>query len=287
MPTKPLAHSALDALGRVEPLDIVGKPLGKKIRKLIPKGPIKDTLSGTQLGHALHPLLTDVPIGTWLSAAILDATGEEKAADRLIGAGLAATLPTLWTGWNDWADAEPASDAVRRVGLTHALVNGTAATLHLASYVARRNGNRSRGKLLSLAGMGLLGAGGWLGGHLSYAQGVGVDTTVFETGAEDWTPAADTNELTDGVPLCATVAGQPVLLVRRGETIHALANRCTHRGGPLHEGMLDGDTITCPWHGTCFKLEDGSVERGPAAYPQPVYDVRTLGTTVEVRRRAR
>jgi nitrite reductase/ring-hydroxylating ferredoxin subunit/uncharacterized membrane protein len=290
MPTSPVTHNVIDAITRQDALDPPAKAIGKQVRSLVGHGPVKDVLSGTPIGHALHPLLTDVPIGTWMSSVILDMVGGEEAegaADKLLAAGLAATLPTVWSGWNDWADTEVASDGVRRVGIVHAAVNGTAAGLFAASYSARRSGRRGRGKLLSLAGISLLGAGGWLGGHLSYAQGVGVDNTVFEPESTDWTPTIPEADLAEGAPRCVKAGDVPVLLVRQDGRVHALANRCTHRGGPLHEGELGHGTITCPWHGSTFSLEDGSIERGPAAYPQPTYDVRVTAGTVEVRRVAR
>jgi uncharacterized membrane protein len=173
--TSPLPAEVAERIESLEALDAPAKAIGKVVRDAIPDGPVKDGLSGTWMGHALHPLLTDVPIGTWTSSLLLDLAGEDDAAQKLIGAGLAATLPTIITGWSDWADTEPASDGVRRAGILHAVTNGTAAALMAASYVARRSGNTGRGKLLSMAGLGLLGAGGWLGGHLSYRMGVGVD----------------------------------------------------------------------------------------------------------------
>ena len=290
MPTSPAAYAAMDSLEKLEVLDAPAKAIAKKVRSAVPKGPVKDALSGTQLGHAFHPLMTDVPIGTWMSSVILDLIGGEdgeSAADKLIAAGLAATLPTVASGWSDWADTEPASDGVRRVGIVHAAVNGTAAAMFAASYAARRRGDRGRGKLLSLAGISLVGAGGWLGGHLSYAQGVGVDNTVFEPEVADWTPALPDAELAEGVPRCAEVEGNPVLLVRQDGRVHALSNRCTHRSGSLHEGELGDGTITCPLHATRFRLSDGGVERGPAAYPQPVYEARVTAGMIEVRRSGR
>ena len=287
MPKSPAPYAVLDALARQEALDAPAKAIGKKVRGLIPHGPVKDALSGTPLGHAFHPLMTDVPIGTWLSSVVLDLIGgrdSEKAADRLVATGLAATLPTVASGYNDWADTEVGEPGVRRVGLVHAAVNATGASLFAASYVARKQGRRGRGKLLSLAGMSAIAAGGWLGGHLSFAQGTGVDNTVFEEGAEEWTAALADAELVEGKPACAVVDGNPVLLVRQQGTVHALADRCAHRSGPLHEGELGDGTITCPWHGSCFRLEDGSVERGPAAYPQPVYETRVREGSIEVRR---
>ena len=290
MPTSPATYAALEQLERAEVLDAPAKAIAKKVRSIIPKGPVKDALSGTPLGHAFHPLMTDVPIGTWMSAVVLDLIGGEEsetAADRLIATGLAAAAPTFVSGWNDWADTEPAHDGVRRVGIVHALTNGGGAALFAASYAARKQGRRGRGKLLSLAGISLVGAGGWLGGHLAYAQGVGVDNTVFEPDTADWTPALPETELVEGRPRCAEVDGNPVLLVRQEGRVHALSNRCTHRSGALHEGELGTGTITCPLHGSVFRLEDGGVERGPAAYPQPVYEARVTAGMVEVRRGGR
>src|SRR4051812_8445468 len=168
--TSPLPSAVADAIESVEALDPPAQAIGKVIRDAIPAGPVKDGLSGTWMGHALHPLLTDIPIGTFTSAMLLDLVGEDDAARKLIGVGLAAVPATVATGWSDWADTEPASAGVRRSGIVHATFNGAAAGLMAASWVARRNGNTGRGKLLSLAGMALLGGGGWLGGHLSYAQ---------------------------------------------------------------------------------------------------------------------
>ncbi len=164
-------------LESVEALDGVGRTAGRVVRELIPDGAAKDALSGTWLGHALHPILTDIPIGTWTSAVLLDWTGgreSESAADRLLLTGLLAAGVTAGTGWSDWADAERSDAAVRRSGLVHAAANATAIALMAGSYVARKRGDRGRGRLLSLAGSSALGAGGWLGGHLSYTLGVGV-----------------------------------------------------------------------------------------------------------------
>src|SRR3954469_14736258 len=171
-PLKPL----VDAVEGAAPLDAAGKTVAKTVRNTISPGPIKDALSGTWLGHALHPMLTDVVIGSFMSAtpAALSGSDEDGPAQRrLIGAGIAAYGPTALTGVNDWADAEPTDAAVRRVGLVHAATNSVALSLYTSSLVARRRGARGRGKLLSAAGAAVLGLGGFLGGHLSFVQGVG------------------------------------------------------------------------------------------------------------------
>ena len=279
----PLPAAVAEAVESFGALDAPAKKIGKTVRSAIPAGGLKDALSGTWMGHALHPLLTDIPIGTFTSSLLLDLAGEDDAATTLIGAGLAAVPATVLTGWSDWADTEPASDGVRRAGILHAAFNGAASTLMAASYVARKRGRTGRGKLYSLAGLSLLGAGGWLGGHLSYAQGVGVDTTVFDDGPDEWT-ATDVENLPENEPVCAVAGGVPVLLVRTGSEIKALHNRCTHRGGSLADGELRDGTIKCPLHDSVFSLDDGSVLQGPAAYPQPQFEARESGGRVEVRR---
>jgi nitrite reductase/ring-hydroxylating ferredoxin subunit/uncharacterized membrane protein len=284
--TRPRAHALSETIGSLSALDGPAAAIAKQIRSILKPGPVKDALSGTWLGHALHPLLTDVPVGTWTSATLLDLLGgkaSRPAAQRLIGVGLLAAGPTAWTGWSDWADSEPADDQVRRIGIVHAIANGTAAALYGASLLARRRGAHTTGVVLGLAGAGAVGAGGWLGGDLAFARGVGVDETAFERGPEDWTPALDASMLADERPASAIVGDVEIVLVRRNGTIHALADRCSHRGGALHDGELLGDCIECPLHGTRFRLDDGSVERGPSAYPQPVYEAREHEGRIEVR----
>lgn len=284
---RPIAYALAERLESASFLDPAGKTIAKKIRDAIPGGPVKDALSGVSLGHPLHPLLTDVVIGAWTSAVMLDVLGgreSRKAAERLVVAGLAATPVTLAAGWSDWADTEPASAEIRRSGLVHAALNGTATTLFALSLADRRAGRLARGRMWSFAGVSLLGAGGFVGAHLSYAQGVGVDTTAFQQGATDWTPAVARADLAEGTPACAKVDGDDVLIVLQDGRLHALADRCTHRAGALHEGELGDGTITCPLHGSCFRLEDGSVLRGPSAYPQPVFETRVTDGMVEVRR---
>jgi uncharacterized membrane protein len=176
MTAEPLT-ALIERLESVEVLDGAASALGREIRELIPDGPPKDALSGRWLGHAVHPVLTDVPIGMWTSAVILDWTGgraSRPAADRLLVVGLLAAGATVATGWSDWADTEQRNAAVRRVGLVHAATNATATALMLGSCISRIRGARGHGRLLALAGSAALGLGGWLGGHLSYSLGAGV-----------------------------------------------------------------------------------------------------------------
>lgn len=130
-------------------------------------------LRGDWLGHALHPMLTDLVIGSWTSASLLDAIGGDEstlAARRLIGVGLLAAGPTAWTGWAEWTTT---GRREQRVGLVHAASNGLAVGIYAASWVARRRGRHGTGTGLALAGAAVSGVGAYLGGHLAAARKVG------------------------------------------------------------------------------------------------------------------
>src|SRR3954468_7275422 len=274
-PAQPKAHALVHALAEVEAIDPPAKAAGKAVRGAIPHGTVKDVLSGVPIGHALHPLLTDVVIGTWTSASLLDVVGgraAQPAAERLIAIGLAAALPTAVSGSNDWADTEVADPEVRRVGAVHAVLNVAALGLYGVSLAARRSDRRGLGRLRGIAGAGVLSAGGHLGGHLSLATGVGVNQNTWESAVPEWTDAIADADVREGELVHRLVGGVDVLLTRRNGTLHALADRCGHRGGALHEGELVGGRVQCPLQGSRFVLEDGSVRRGPSAYPQPVFE---------------
>jgi nitrite reductase/ring-hydroxylating ferredoxin subunit/uncharacterized membrane protein len=276
------------ALQRIEGLgllDALGKKATLAFANLVRPGRAKDLLSGTWMGHPAHPMLTDLPIGAWVSAVVLDVAGRGRGhtADALVGLGVLTAVPTAVTGLNDLADIVESEE--RAIGTAHAIGNVTALALYGGSYLARRQGRRDIGTALALAGMAALTVSGFLGGHLAYRRGVGVAQTAFQPRFEDWTAVADEEALTTGKPLRASVDGVDVLLYRNAGTIYAIANRCTHRGGPLHKGKISDGHVTCPWHRSTFALEDGSVVRGPATAPQPAYDVRMNDGKVEIRTR--
>jgi nitrite reductase/ring-hydroxylating ferredoxin subunit len=267
-------------------LDAPAKAAGKFVRDYLGGGTLKDALSGTWLGHALHPMLTDVVIGSFTSASLLDllAPENETASERLIAVGLLAYLPTAAAGVNDWADTEAVDDGVRRVGLVHAGGNAVAALLYAGSRSARRHGAHGLGAALGFAGMTVMLGGGYLGGYLSFTKGVGPLETVFDPGPTDWTPAADASLLAEGRPTRVVVDDTPVLILREGDTIFAIHDRCSHRGCSLSDGEVKGDEVVCACHGSRFSLRDGSVRRGPATGPQPAFQVRVQDGRVEVRR---
>ena len=273
---------------QAQALDEAGATIGKKVRDSIAPGAVKDAISGTWLGHAIHTLLTDVVIGSLIAATTLDLLGGDrdgKAAERLIAVGLASYPPTALTGANDWADTEVVDPRIRRVGLSHAAANVAALALYAVSLRARRRGRRGRGKLLGYAGAGALAVGGHLGGHMSYVQGVGPNQTAFDAGPDDWKDAIEAAQLTPGEAQSVVVDDTPVLLLRHGDALHAMHDRCSHRGCSLTDGEIDGELVVCACHGSRFRLEDGSVERGPATAPQPVFETRELQGSIQVRRR--
>lgn len=270
-----------------EALDSIGEPVGKAVRSAVSSTGLKDALSGTWLGHAVHPMLTDVVIGSFMSASLLDLlapNGDGAASEKLIALGLTAYLPTAAAGINDWADSEPVDPAVRRTGLVHAACNAVGAVLYAASWRARRRGARGSGAALGFAGMTVLLGGGYLGGHLSLSKGVGPDQTVFDPGPTEWTTIADASALAEGRPTRVVVEDTPVFLLRRGDEFFAIHDRCSHRGCSLSDGSLDGDQVVCACHGSRFDVRNGAVKGGPATAAQPAFQVRTNDGRIEVRR---
>lgn len=270
-------------LERSEALDPVAKPLTTAVGRAVRPRLVRNLLSGTKLGHPLHPMLTDLPIGAWGTSALLDTLGGrdgEPAADLLVGAGILSAVPTAAAGLNDWSDT---SGPDARIGLVHAGANVAALSLYVASLIARRSGHRGRGKALGLAGLGVLMAGGYLGGHLAFVQGVNVNHTAFQHQPADWTPVLAESELGEGQHRKVLAGGTPVLLARHTGRVLALANTCSHAGGPLDEGDFVDGCVVCPWHGSTFRLTDGGVSRGPASTPQPRYETQIRGGQIEVR----
>jgi nitrite reductase/ring-hydroxylating ferredoxin subunit/uncharacterized membrane protein len=279
---------AVRQLESADVLDPAAKAIGKAVRENIGNGTVKAALSGTWLGHAVHPMLTDVVIGSFTSASLLDVLGSdsESASQRLIGLGLLAYLPTAAAGINEWADTEVIDGGIRRVGLVHAGCNAVGATLYALSWRARRRGAGRLGAAFGLAGMAVMTAGGYLGGHLSMTKGVGPAETVFDQGPTEWTPAADLSLLRAGRPQRVVVDDTPVMLLREGEETFAMHDRCSHRGCSLSEGSIDGEDIVCACHGSRFSLRTGAVKHGPATAPQPAFQVRIEAGRIEVRRLA-
>lgn len=260
-----IAHRLTSTIENTAEIDKLSEPVSGVVNKATARTPVKNALSGSWLGHQLHPVLTDLPIGAWTAAAALDLTAGEhgaRAARRLVGLGILASAPTAAAGASDWADTY---GPAQRVGIVHALANSAATMLQVASWVARRNGNRGLGVRLSMLALGLTMGSAYLGGHLSLVRGVGVNHTAFEEADTEWTDVAAEADLKDATPMRVTAGGVPVMLVKQRGTVHALSAVCTHAGGPLDEGALIDGCVKCPWHGSEFRLDDGDVQRGPAS----------------------
>ncbi len=250
---------------------------------------VKNWLNGIWLGHSLHPALTDVPIGAWLTGSLLDLVGAGPEADAAMTVGVLGAIPTALSGAADWADT---SEEPRRIGLIHALLNSAGLTLMIASLFARRGNQRGLGIGLSTLGLSLTTISAWLGGELVYRFGTSVSRVAFEPRIEDFLKVASADDLQPGKLLAATaeVDGQKIslALLKKGRSVVAISNTCPHWGGPLAEGKLlevEGDTLVeCPWHASQFRLSDGAVCQGPAATPVNVFEARIRNGNVEVRR---
>ncbi|SRR5260221_3367727 len=246
---------------------------------------IENILSGTWLGHPLHPALTDVPIGSFTLVATFDgleaAAGGRtfaRAADATLTVGLAAALASAVSGLSDW---HYTTDEPRRVGLVHGLLNLGATALYTGSLIARLSGARGWGRGLGFLGYGVVTLAAYLGGELVYHERIGVDHAP-EDAPTEFVAVLDDVDLKEGQPRRVVAQGIPVMLVRQSGRIYALAEHCAHLGGPLSEGQLkDGYTI-CPWHGSRFALADGRVLDGPATFDQPAYQTRVRNGQIEV-----
>ena len=256
-------HDAMTRIEQARVLDAPAALLEPIARRLTRSDAVKSVLSGAPLGHRLHPVLTDIPIGAWTSATLLDLIGgrqSRRSTRRLVGLGIVAAIPTAATGLSDWVDMQRESC---RVGVVHAASNSVGLLFQIASWSARGKGHHKRGALLSLFGLGAVSVGGYLGGHLAFARREGVDVDVPVVEATGWQVACRTAELLDGQPLGVEVDGARIVLVRDLGRVYALAAVCSHAGGPLDEGEVRGGTIECPWHGSRFCLDDGSVAARP------------------------
>jgi nitrite reductase/ring-hydroxylating ferredoxin subunit/uncharacterized membrane protein len=249
---------------------------------------VKNAAHGVWLGHPLHPVFTDLPLGAWTTGLVLDAVaatthdrGMERAGDVAIAVGLAGAAGAAITGLTDWSET---SGRARRTGLVHGLLNIAATTLYATAYILRRSGARSSGQTCALAGYGIAIGAAWFGGDLVYDQRVGVTHATVD-GPESFTAVAGAADVPDDSMKRVRHDDSDLLLVRQHGRTCALAHPCTHMGGPLSEGTLKNGSVVCPWHGSEFGLDDGHVINGPATRSQPCFDVRERGGQIEVKAR--
>ena len=273
------------------------KPIEESLQNLVHKAfagggeggqAVKNFLNGTWLGEPLHVVLTDIPIGAWTAALVfdgMDLISKRRefavAADAAIGIGLVGAVGAAITGVTDWQDTDAPA---RRIGMVHGLLNISATTLFIASLILRKKKSRTSGRVFAGLGYAVMTVAARLGGKLVYEYRVGVDRTDGEAFPQGFVAVMSASDLAEAKPTRAEHDGVPILLVRRGERIFALAETCSHFGGPLSEGKLVGDSIVCPWHASRFSLEDGRVLDGPAVHPQPCLQVRVQNGQIEVRK---
>lgn len=252
----------------------------------------KDFLNGVWLGHPLHPVITDVPVGAWTMTQLLDAIsmlrggdkGLDTAADITLGAGIVAAVGAAVTGLVDWSDV---GGSHRRMGMAHALINVGGLTLNVASLALRAGGKKNRGlaRTLSAGGYVLNAAAAYVAGELVYNLGQAVNRDAWVDGPDKFTDAGALEDLRDGELVKVEVEGRGIVLLQHEDGIHAFDSVCPHYGCDLSRGNLEGHNITCQCHGSEFDVRDGSLIHGPATAPVPSYDVRKRSGRVQIRMR--
>lgn len=243
---------------------------------------MRDLLYGTWLRHPLHPPMTDISIGAWTTSMALDIFGEEDAADLALTLGTLSSLGTAITGAAQWYDMQN-DEEPRRLGALHALLNTTALGFYLTSIAFRGKDRRGAGILTAWTGHALLTASGYIGGHLSFGLGVGVNHEAFAYPPTDWTDAIADADLPEGKLRRVELDDASIMLLKQDGQVLATSAVCTHVGGPLDEGEHEGTRVTCPWHYSVFDIRDGRVIHGPATASLVAYDTRIQNGTVQIR----
>ena len=259
------------------------KALGKPGRDL------KTLANGTWLGHPLHPVITDIPLGAWTLAVLFDIIylfrgthGWISAADLAVFVGLLGALGSALTGYTDWSAT---FGRERRVGIAHGLLNTAVIVVYLVSLIIRvTHGSRGLAIALALIGYGIVITAAFLGGDLVFSIGTGVNHHAWQEVPTKFTKVMLEGQLTDNMLVKAMAGDTPILLYKKGNTVCAISETCSHAGGPLSEGELDGDIVQCPWHGSRFDICTGLVKGGPATISQVRYETRIQNGQIEVRR---
>ena len=256
-----------------------------------PLGPVKDLLNGRWLGHPLHSAITDLPIGLLLGTVVLDLVGQPAAADIALVLTIVTMLLAALAGLADYSDTD---GTARTRSTTHATLMTVALVVLIVSLVLRAGdpADRILPIALSILGFLVVTAGAFIGGDVVYVLGNMVDRHAFRGAGTRWIKldtgeVADLAALPDATPTKMRAGINDLVVVRIGDTVHAMHAVCAHAGGPLDKGTVVDGCVVCPWHGSRFRLADGRVVRGPAVYDQPSYELRAAeGGGYEVRRAA-
>jgi nitrite reductase/ring-hydroxylating ferredoxin subunit/uncharacterized membrane protein len=283
---------AMDAQG------VWTKPLGELAHRFlfwlfqgIPA--LRDLLVGRWLGHPLHAVLTDAPIGILFLVIVFDVLGDPGAATVTLAVGVLTMLAAALAGFADYADTD---GKARERATLHATLMLLTLVIYLISLVLRLGsapGPSSAGVWLSVVAFLALSSAAYVGGDVVYVLGNMVNRHAFRGAGAKWIalePAATDADggIPEGVLVKAKLGINQLVLVRQGEHILALHDTCAHAGGPLNEGkLIDGKLVECPWHYSRYRLSDGLVVQGPSVYDQPAYEVRPReGGGWEARRRS-
>ncbi len=280
--TQPPYTQIIAAIEEIPGLESLSEWLVKVLAPVTRRRTLMDLLHGRWLGHALHPALSDVPLGMWTSVPVLDLIGDGTGATMLTAVGCIAAGATAATGTADWSVTVGRD---RRLALVHGLANTAVLGLQLGSLSARLRGRTVRGRWLSLAGLAAGAGAAYLGGELVLGRALMVDHDAWISGPSEWTDAAADADVSEGALTVVDVENRKVLLTRVAGRVCALENTCTHAGGPLNEGTVEDGGVVCPWHGSRFRLSDGAVLGGPATFPVPQLETRKNGGRVQIRGR--
>ena len=275
----------------LEPVaDVLQKIVGGTYKALGEPGhALKTFVHGTWLGHPLHPVITDIPLGAWTLGVLFDVIylfrgthGWVSAADLTIFVGLLAALGAAVTGYTDWNETV---DRERRVGIAHGLLNTVVIVVYLVSLIIRvSGGSRGLAIVLALIGYALVLTAAFLGGELVFSIGTGVNHHAWQEVPTKFTKVLLEGQLTDGMLIKSMAGDTPILLYKKGDAVCAISETCSHAGGPLSEGELRGNLVQCPWHASRFDICTGQVKGGPATISQVRYETRVQNGQIEVRR---
>jgi nitrite reductase/ring-hydroxylating ferredoxin subunit/uncharacterized membrane protein len=267
------------------------KPLGDFNHRWLaalfhPIRPIQNFLNGSWLGHPVHAVVTDVPIGALTVSIIADLIGQPIVADVSLLLGVLAMIASAVTGAADYTEVD---GTARNRATVHMVVMVLSLLLYAISLVIRSGSpaDRLAPIVISVVAYLLLLLGGAIGGDLVYLIGTHVNRHAWRGAGAKWIKLdlGDLTDIPEGGPTKLKAGINELAVVREGDRILAVHAQCAHAGGPLAEGSLVGGAIECPWHGSRYRMADGHNVRGPAMYDQPAYDVRRAeGGGWEVRR---
>jgi len=239
---------------------------------------LRDLLVGRWLGHPIHAVLTDAPIGILFLVPVFDILGQPGAAEVALAVGVLAMVAAALAGFADYADTD---GAARDRATLHSTLMLTALVVYLVSLAVRHGGDGTGlvAVWTSVLAFLVLSAGAYVGGDVVYVLGNMVSRHAFRGAGTKWLALepAETTEggsIPEGRPIKAKLGINTLVLVRQGDKILALHDTCAHAGGPLSGGTYADGVIECPWHASRYRMSDGLVVRGPSVYDQPTYEVR-------------